>query len=397
MKEELFTRSDVATEHRLIPLSDIVLDVQENAFRDDDDYKLDGPAITALAEELFLAGMQVPILVELIDGKYTVWDGHSRVFASQKLVQEGKWQADHLIPAQVAVGETTDQERLLRLGSANLARRPWGDGGMIRYSDALLKAKVPVDEIARVMQKSVKQVRRYLLVGGSVWAQQHVANHNVDVTKMSGLLQLADKNQRREDFQKQFDTWLAATKLAIAAENRKRDRSDQMLLTGDQLYPQKYLKAETIATWKTGITTGVWEGPSFKFKAILDADPATKKRTIEIDRLSADVDQLTLEETVKVFRRCRELADALEPVLLEKKLQQKLVPSSTTASPASSAAMVRLTELGLEGLVEVEAIEDGEDDDDFDTIETQEGDDLASTVQLPGLPSIKAPLDGGEG
>lgn len=389
MSEEVFKRTDVTTEHRLIRLNQVTHDKQKFAFRPDVEYKPDSKSIAALAEELFLTGMRVPLLVQLVNGVFLLLDGHRRYFASKKLVQEGKWTADQLVPAQVVVGDVSEQEQFLGVGAANLSRRAWDDGGMVRYADALSKIKVPVDEIARVMGKGAKQIRRYLLVGGSEWAQQHVADRNIDLTRMSTMLAAADKYDRREDFMAQLDAWVAATKAAIMVENRRRDRNDQEQLSGDQLDPQRHLKAETVTGWKIGLKTGVWDGPSFRFNAVIDEDPATRKRKIEIDRLSTDLEKLTLEETAKVFQRCRDLADSLEPVLLEKQQAKAAArPLEAGGVAAGSAAMLRLAELGLADLIDDdESFIDGDDDDDFDAVEPDQGKDLAATVQLPEPPS----------
>lgn len=391
MTAEIFKRTDVAAEHRLIPLSRVRMDTDAFAFRPKAEYKQDGKSIEQLAEELRLAGMLVEVLVQEDEGEFLVWDGHRRITAAKKLVQEGMWAEDHLIPAQVVVGEPSDLERLLRLGSVNISRRPWEDGGMIRYAGALARAKCPEGEIARVMGKSVKQVQRYLLIAGDPWAQQHVEDNNIDSSKMSTLLQLANKHNRRGVFTAKFDAWVAAAKAEILAENQKRDRNDQELLSGDNLHPKKHLKSEVFNSWKVGTKTGSWDGPSFRFRAGIDEDAATKKRKIEIDRLSADLDQLTLSETAKIWRRCRELSDALEPEMVHKKRLEELQPPPSAGIATGSAATLRLAALGLADLVDDdESFADGDDDDEFDVVEADEGRDLVATIELQSVTSTAA-------
>jgi len=359
------------------------MDTKAFAFRPDIEYKQDGKSIEQLAEEIRLAGVLVEVLVQEDDDGYLVWDGHRRVTAGKKLAKEGKWAEDHLIPAHVVIGKPSELEGLLRLGAVNMSRRAWEDGGMILYAGALERAKCPEQEIARVMGKSLKQVKRYLLIAGDEWAQKHVEDNNIDVSKMSPLLTLANKHNRKDVFKAKVDAWVAATKAEIVAENLKRDRDDKELLSGDDLNPKKHLKPDVFSSWKAGIKTDSWDAPRFRFRAGIDEDPTTKKRKVQIDRLSADLEQMTLEETTKLFLRLHGLVDALEPEMVHKKRLAELQPRTSTSIAAGSAASLRLAALGLADMVDDESFTDGDDDDDFDVVQVDDGRNLAAAIVAP--------------
>lgn len=378
-----FQRQDAPTEFRMVPFSSIVVEPETWAFRDKREFHKDNTSIKHLAESIRLDGFQTPWKVAPYGDKYSGRDCHRRQAATSLLVDSGHLSPDVLVPVEVFVGEPSKLEVLLRIGSANIERSNWDEFGEIGFAVALLNEKCPKNEIARVLGKSEKQVDRYLLIGKCDWMLAHIQDHNITATRAADLLTTANKYSRIDEFRDEFEAWVEQTKLDLKNENRKRERDDRELLSGDKLWPQRYMKPAIIKAWKVGITTGKWGAPQFRYRAAVERDDTTGRKTIVIDSLRVDADRLTAAETAKVFQRTYNLALELEPMILEKRQREALSGESSTTNVGNDEASRRLANLGIGDLLVEDEELDGELDEDFDDVEERQSKDLTPTVTLP--------------
>jgi hypothetical protein len=383
---KVFHREDAPTEFRQVPFSRIVIEPETWAFRDEQEYDKDNPSIKHLAESIRLDGFQTPWKVAPFGDKYSARDCHRRYAATSLLVDGGHLPPDVLVPVEVFIGQPSKLEILLRIGSVNIERRNWDEYGEIAFAVALLNERCPKNEIARVLGKSEKQVERYLLIGQCDWMLTHIQDHNITATRAADLLTTANKYSRIDEFRDEFEAWVEQVKLDLKNENRKRERDDRELLSGDKLWPQRYMKPAVVKAWKIGITTGKWGAPQFRYRAAVERDDTTGRKTIVIDSLRVDADRLTAAETAKVYQRTYNLALELEPMILEKRQREALSGESSTAGVGNDEASRRLASLGIGDLLVDDEESDGELDEDFDDVEERPTEDLTSTAILPNDP-----------
>jgi hypothetical protein len=203
------------------------------------------------------------------------------------------------------------------------------------------------------------------------------------------LLASAVKYGRQEEFREELGAWSERKKLDLRDENRQRRSSDREELTGDKLWPQKYITTSLLASWKDGITTGRWNSPRFRFQASIEEDTDSGRKQLKVDSLSRYVDTLTAKDIAKVYKRFYTLTEELLPVLLDKR-QREQSASPKSRGKASDAASRKLAEVGLADLIDDDDDEiDGDDDPDFDADEERDEQDLTSTAELPDGPQAE--------
>lgn len=381
--EEVFTRENVKTQRRDVAIAELRWDSETFSFRDN--AKLTETAIQTLADSIREAGvLLVPLLVKQIDGGYLVIDGHRRKLALETLAKDDavdEWAGETLIPVNVITNDVSELELKLAAASANLDREELSQTERSRCAVSLRDSGAPKSEIMRRLGIKESQLDRDLLVGDTPWILEAIEAHNITHSTAARLLAVAEKHERMDEFRDEFDRWVRTVKHMLRTKNDERRNNDQEELTGDKLWPQRFLKAAQVQAWTDAMKTGrPFEPPSFKFKALITKTDGGIER-VQIDSLNVALSELSVADAAKVYQRLVDLSDQLEPVLLAKKQQQRK-PDGEQATPSKGAD--RLAALGLEVFVGKEEGIDGEEDDLVGETEERDEIDAADTIEYPG-------------
>ncbi len=170
-------------------------------------------------------------------------------------------------------------------------------------------------------------------------------------------------------------------KKALRKRNDERRSNDQEELTGEKLWPQRYLKGVQVEAWADAMKTGrPFSPPSFKFKALIAKTEGGIER-VQIDSLNVPVSELSVGDAAKVYQRLVDLSERLEPILVAKKQEQRK-SGNVGAKPTKGAE--RLAALGLEAFVgdDEEGIDGDEDDSLGDGSERDEY-DATGSIEFP--------------
>jgi ParB-like chromosome segregation protein Spo0J len=381
--EEAFKRENITTQRMDIAIRDLQWDAKTYSFRDA--AKLTDAAIKSLADSIREAGvLLVPPLVKRIDAGFLVIDGHRRKLALELLAKDpacADWTGDSLIPANVIVNEVSELELKLAGASANLDREELSQTERSRCAVSLRNSGAPKSEIMRRLNIKESQLERDLLVGNTLWVLKAIEEHCITHTIASRLLAVAEKYKRMDEFRDEFTRWKKEIRKALRKKNEERRSNDQDELTGEKLWPQRYLKGAQVEAWADALKTGrPFVPPSFKFKALIAKTEGGIEK-VQIDSLNVPVAELSVGDAAKVYQRLVDLSEQLEPILLAKKQEQR---KSGGAESKPSKGAERLAALGLEAFAgdEEEGIDGDEDDLLGDAIERDEF-DAADSIEFP--------------
>ena len=392
--EKKFVREPVKTELLQIPFNDLTARPEDYAFRDEDDLvtKGDKLKLKALSEDIATTrGIHTPILVrQQDDGKYLLLDGHRRYYATEILVNQGVDGFDRAtltMPANVIISEASELEMVARAVSANVQRQRFSGLGRIRAAIRLKQLGMPDAEIARILGVSESTINRDLIVGGDREIMDHIREHHITPSDAARLMGEADKVDKVAQFKREFGRWLRETQADIQREQERLVQNDKDPLTGAQTWPQKYLKREQVDAWCNALKQKKeFQKPSFRFKALIEGKRGQQK--IEIASLSKEVADLSAKDLTKVLKRCVSLTAQLQPLIEEKRLEEKT--DEDDQSQWDNLAEQQLREMGfgdlVEGLTEDRIAEtgtDGEDAAGFDVAEPQDEEDATATAVLP--------------
>lgn len=375
-KTALFNRDTVETRQDVVLFNKLYWEPEEYSYRDKRALKSDNESIEQLAEDIRQSGgLLTPLLVRQLDtGKFLVLDGHRRKAAIELLVkgQTPGFDIESLVvPVNVIISEITKLEELMRSASANVSRIDFSKTERARVLKALYDEKCPEGEIQRILNIKKSQYDRDLLLSHTDWMMDLVEDKCVNYSTASRLLQVAKSTGMENALREALDEFVEKTKQALKAENKRRRANDQKEKTGDQLDPQKYLKADQVTTWEDDMRAGrQLSEAGFKFKALVSETKGVK--TLEISSINRNLAEMGVNQISKVVKRLYDVLEELEPVAVTKRLQEEKQISRDTGSPGRSRGDLRLVELGL-------VFEDDDDeglDGDFDEIdEGQERDE----------------------
>ena len=269
---ETVDRQSVETERRQIPYSQFVVRVEDYSFREEEEFS--GPAMKSFEEEIIATrGITNELFArDMHDGTFLLLDGHRRFVALGNIIerQVSGFSREMLIPANVVVKDASERELLARAIGINFQRSPIGALGRVKAAVSLTRHGMPKQEIARILGIGTSTLDRDLLIGTTEWIMDHVKGHDIAPTNASALLEAAKKAKRVEEFRDEFEGWVANTKERLREENRRRQARDEDLLTGADLWPQKYLTRDQLDNWAEALRTGQPFGkPVFKFKAMI--------------------------------------------------------------------------------------------------------------------------------
>ena len=106
-----------------------------------------------------------------------------------------------------------------------------------------------------------------------------------------------------DEFRDEFARWVKEIKKALRKRNDERRSNDQEELTGEKLWPQRYLKGVQVEAWADAMKTGrPFSPPSFKFKALIAKTEGGIER-VQIDSLNVPVSELSVGDAAKVYQR----------------------------------------------------------------------------------------------
>lgn len=381
--EEAFAREGITAQRMDIAIRDLQWDAKTYSFRDAT--KLTDAAIKTLADSIREAGvLLVPLLVKKVEGGYLVIDGHRRKLALELLAKDSAcadWTGDTLIPANVIVNEVSELGLKLAAASTNLDREEFSQTERSRCAVSLRNSGAPKSEIMRRLNIKESQLERDLLVGNTPWVLTAIEEHCITHTIASRLLAVAEKYKRMDEFRDEFIRWKKEIRKALRKKNEERRNNDQDELTGEKLWPQRYLKGAQVEAWADAMKTGrPFVPPSFKFKALIAKTEGGIEK-IQIDSLNVLVAELTVGDAAKVYQRLVDLSEQLEPILLAKKQEQR---KSGGAEAKPTKGLERLAALGLEAFAgdDDEGIDGDEDDSLGDGSERDEY-DATGSIEYP--------------
>ena len=285
-----------------------------------------------------------------------------------------------LIPVNAIASGTSELERVRRAVGANVQRNAYTARGRARAALRFFQLGMKTKEIAAELIVGESTVERDLAVMQNPHAQALLDGECIGYAQLASLMQAAKtkKADRTGDVCDAIESWAAAKAEEIKVEQARRRGKDEELLAGKKLKPAFYLKAQQISCWKEDLLQGRELGKSrFKFAAGVKTDDNGIAK-LEIDGISETVAKMKYEDVVKVFTRINHLADELEPILLQKRIEQ---PKSEKRRGGKGAE--RLRELGIEDFDEESEVDSGEEATDFDATTTRDEDDLAGTAELP--------------
>jgi ParB-like chromosome segregation protein Spo0J len=378
-----FKLQPLATEPQNIPLNKIFIQPEDFAFRDA--HELEAEDLKPLAEDIAAMGLTTPVLLQDCGERgFLLLDGHRRLLAIRKLARDGVegFPEDMRIAANVISSKASVLDTTARAISANIQRQSLSAMGRIQAAARLAKLGMPQTEIARLLAVSDATILRDLAVAGSEQLLSHICFHNISATAAATLMKAALDANRVGEFLEELDHWLTVTMAAIEVEVERREASDEDPLSESQRRPQRYFSAELVRCWKSALQSGGELGqPTFRFKAIVRKD---KGRTLlEIDPLRRDVADMSASELAKVFQRTVDLADALQPLVVEK-AKSELAGNDPSAGARASRGEDTLQSLGLGHLLS------REDDDRFmdpDDVFPSAAKTTENDVNVPRSPS----------
>ena len=381
--EDGFKRETITTERMDVPIRDLSWDADTYSFRDA--VKLTEASIKTLADSIREAGaLLVPLLVKKVESGFLVVDGHRRKAALAMLVKDAtcsEWTSETLIAVNVITNEVSVLALKLAGASANLDREEYSPTERSRCAVSLHTSGAPKSEIMRRLNIKDSQLDRDLLVGGTPWVLKAIEEHCIQHSTAARLLAFAEKHERTDEFRGEFKRWVKAITKMLRKKNDERRNNDQEELTGEKLWPQRYLQAKQVQAWTDAIKTGrSFEPPSFKFKALIVKTDGGIER-VQIDSLNLPVSDLSVADAAKVYQRLVDLSDRLEPILLAKKQEQR--KSGVTETKPTKGAE-RLAALGLDEFAgdDGEGI-DGDEDDLLGDLDERDEIDAADSIEYP--------------
>jgi len=364
----------VEKQFQSIEFARIKLDLEGYAFREPSEYEAED--IEALAEDIAQRGILTPLLTQALPGgDYLAVDCYRRVHAILHNIRNGVqgFDKDLIVPSYVILGEAHEAAVVIQGLVANVKRRDLGDIGLLRAATRLKRMAVPVADIAYSMGKSEATVNRYLLVGLNPTWFDHVREGNVTTTVAATLLKAAKDAGRQDELDEAFSVWLDQTWQKIYAEEEGRLTNDEESLSLIQKMPKKYLRPEQVAAWIESLRAGSPLGePRFRYKAMIRK--GSGPRRLEVDSISKALDEMSLEELVKVVGKYADLIPDLKEVIREKVAAREQATSDTDDVGKDRPSFELLRELGLEHM-----LADVEEDEASDDVEPadEEGDQIA--------------------
>ena len=348
----------VATEPQKIQLSEVFVQPEDYDIRAV--HESDMEDLKPLAEDIAVNGLITSLLVQDCGKQgYRLLDGHRRYFALKSLVENGVegFEAAMLVPANVVSSAASQLDTTARAIAANVQRQSLSAEDRMRAAASLAKLGMPQAEIARCMAVSEATVARDLAVAGNDRLMEHIRRHHISATTAATLLKAAMDADRVDDFLEAFEDWLAETQATIEAEVDRRAANDEEPLSEAQRWPQRYSTADLARCWRSALQSGDELGsPTFRFKALVREDRG--RTLLEIDPLRRDVAEMSAAELAKVFQRTVDLADALQPLVVDKaKIESAGSDPSAVATVSKGEDL--LSSLGLGHLL------DREEDDRF--------------------------------
>ena len=347
----------VTTSLQQVAFSKIDVQPQDNAYRDESE--LDEGRLQPLAENLTTCGLNTPLLLQdRGDNRYLLLDGHRRFFALRSLVANGVqgFHAEMVVPANVIGRSASELDTVARAISANVQRQALSAEGRVRAAARLSRLGMAQSEIARCLAVSEATIARDLALAGNDRLMNHIRHHHIAATAAATLMQTATDADRVGDLMEALDNWLAETQAAIEAEVERREASDEDPLSESQRWPQRFFSADLARSWKTALQSGGELGqPTFRFRAMIREDRG--RTLLQIDSLQRDVSDMSAAELAKVFQRTVDLADALQPLVVDK-AKNELAGNELSAGATASKGEDRLASLGLAHLL-------GSEDDEF--------------------------------
>jgi ParB/RepB/Spo0J family partition protein len=369
-----------------IKLSSIVVRPEDYAFRDEDDLVASAESLKGLVDDIKAhGGVHTPVMVKkLPDGKYLLLDGHRRYFAMKALVEDEVFTDDVLLPANIVISEASEMALVARAVSANIQREPLSQEGRLRAVIRLHRLQMPRSEIARLVGKSLATIDRDIALASDEEMLDHVRERHISPTDAANLIKLAKEKGMLDEFKEMFRSWVKEVQDRLEREDEARAARDESSLSPIQRWPKRYLSTEQVKAWMAALREDLpFDEPVFRFKALLRDEDG--RRRIEIDAVSMDVHKMSSKDLAKVMRRCLDLADEIEPVLLEKVDAETLAAERKGPPKRKSSGRDRLLELGLEELA-------GEFDEWYDEVD-EEHQDAEENLAFPG-PSSPIPPEG---
>ncbi len=337
----------VAMEQRKVKFRDIQIDPAVNSYRDADE--LTEESIAALAEDMLAHGLISPWLVqELTAGRYMGHDCNRRYTAFAFNVKRGAagFTLDTEIPVQVLPAGTSELAVVKRAVASNVQRQALSDTGKVRATVRMKALGATNVEIGQVLAVSVTTVGRYITLGTNPVWMSYASNHDISYSTAVRLLQVAEAQQRVKDLTEVFDQWREDTRSAIEAEDNRRRAADETLLTIAQKYLQTYLKSEQVDAWIEQLRSGRPLGPpAFRYRAQIRAGDGPRR--LEIERISKDLDALSLEDLGKIAGRIADLNADLRKALLEKHAAQQQVQADRAGEEEERPSQALFREIGL--------------------------------------------------
>ena len=305
-------------ELRYVKYRDIMIDAAKNSYRDPDE--LSDESITPLAEDMIPNGITTPLLVQaLATGKYMGRDGNRRLTGIGLNIRRGVagFTENMLIPVYVLPASVSESEVVKREVASNVQRASLSDTGKVRAAKRMKGLGMTNVEIGPVLGISATSVARLLVLGTNPVWMGYTANHDIPVSTAVNLLQVAEKAERVNDFNKAFDEWRAKTRRTIEAEDNRRRANDEPVLTVAQKWLQAHLKPEQVTAWADQLRSGDPLGPpTFRYRAQIRTGKGPRR--LEIEAIKKDLDSLSLEQLGKIAGRIVDLGADLRKALSEK-------------------------------------------------------------------------------
>lgn len=357
-ENEEYQREDVATKMSKVLFSDIQLEPETYAFRDEGDLK--GVKLKSLADDIKVNGLITSLLVyDLGDGRCMLVDGHRRYGALQMNIDGSVhgFTPEMMVPVTVIEAKASELARLTWGVTSNVQRQSLSAEGRQRAAMSLHRLGMPSDEIARVFGVSSSTVGRDLALGSDEVMMGHVRLHHITGTDAATLVQAAQKSEATDVFHEAFGDWLAKTQATIESEQALRLANDEEGLSEAETWPQRYLESDQVKAWKNALEKKLpLTSPGFRFRALIKEQNGQLR--LEIDGISKSIDKMSLAELAKISIRIADLADDLPRKIKEKhQAEQRKEETKTTGGEIGRSVRRQLVELGLADAIATTALD----------------------------------------